>query len=129
MIEIIARFATKPNFVEYGEKKEGVQNDLIEPHREICRALYQLNSKLTFSQTDMKTVLTEVADPVKWPRPLTSIETVDFAERMAKRLRRMCRHLAQSKIKNVQWALSLLDEDVPDVKKRPDAAPLRRPRV
>ena len=115
MIEIIARFATMPNFVEYGEKKEGVQNDLIEPHRDMFRALYQLNPKLTFSQTGMKTVLTKVADqkgPVRWPRPLTSIETVDFAERMAKQLRRMCRHLAQSKIKKVQWALSILDGDV-----------------
>ena len=70
--EIIARFAAQPNLTEYSEKKHGIQNDLIEPHRDMFRALHQLNRKLRFNQTDMNTVLTKVVDqkgPVSWPRP------------------------------------------------------------
>jgi hypothetical protein len=67
--ETIARFAAQPNLAEYDEKKQAIQNYLIEPHRDMFRALYQLNRKLTFNQTDMNTVLTKVADqkgPVSW---------------------------------------------------------------
>jgi hypothetical protein len=116
LTEIIARFCTKPSFLVYPETEKGVQRSLIEPHGKFFRELYGINRSLTFSQSDVKGVLVKVAAKNGnscWPRELTTTEISDFSQRVAKRLRIMCRHLSQSHRKKVAWALLLLGDGEP----------------
>jgi hypothetical protein len=116
LTEIIARFSTKPSFLVYSESEKGVQRHLIEPHTNFFRELYGINRSLTFSQSSIKGVLAKVAATNGnscWPRELTKEEVSDFSERVARRLRLMCRHLSQSHRKKVAWALKLLGDEGP----------------
>lgn len=117
---IMQKYATVPDFIQYGENGGYKLNrGRILALREMWRELRSHHESLSWSQRDGEQIFKCVAEKARdiWPRRLTSEEESDYAHRMSKRFRLMCRHIKQSYAKhaNTAWLKQLWGNHQQDI--------------
>jgi hypothetical protein len=116
VVDIVAKHATVPDFIKYGEdmNKTQVSKKLIAGHKGMWQEIKKVHNRMTFNQSEMIDVFKQVANrngkSGVWPRELTDTEIASMAEAMAKRFRVMVRHICQGLVKKRTWALDLFEK-------------------
>ena len=121
LVDCLARFAKKPDFIEYGTGMAGARTSKtgIMKYDNMWRAMKQETGSIpTLTKAEAKLVATTLYDRVKdtWKRHLSKEELQTWLDSIPLRLRTMSRHLNQALLKNTKWAECMFkDQNVGDL--------------
>ena len=104
----IAAHALVPDFLKHKEHLNSkLDANRIKRKSAMWRDIYSLTRDLSFTQSEGKRIMTQVAAKCKdvWPRELTPDEAADWVPSASKQFRAMARHVAQSLVKKKQLGL------------------------
>ena len=110
LVHILAAYISSPVRVSYGERlgRSRLDARVLVTHAPLLQALRRLQPNLSFSQAPMKAALAEVAEQNAVTWRLTPGEIDKFSEKVAKRIRTMCAHMAAAQRKNPKWVEKVL---------------------
>ena len=132
----LAPHAPTPDWLKYGENmgKSKVDFRTLVAMRQVWRDLCRIHPGLVLNQKQAVDLMHHVAriNKQSWARSLTAEEEVDYAQRMAKRLRTALKHLRSTFVKHpgTAWLKKIFDDDVTPALgtvKRAAAAGMKRP--
>ncbi len=101
------RYADESKTVTAGKLQRGL--DGVEGHHDLLAALKKLQSNLSFPQTTVKGSLDLIHERHGQKWRMTSTEHADWKETLARRIRNLCRAVAQGELKSAssKWVRSL----------------------
>jgi hypothetical protein len=116
--DVLAKFATSPWFLKYPEnEKAGIQKSTVTNHAAMVKELKVIQPNLSFTKQVLQRSLRNIASSdtaATWP--LTDTEREDWAVKMEKRVKVLCRHVSQGLLKakhsksKTNWLLKLFDD-------------------
>jgi len=111
-VEAIAPFATQISWLQYNENisKARLQLSVLKKHQSFLQAMQAVCPSLTFRQKDLEAVLKEVRkqQQSKWKDVLLADEEAAWDRTMARRMRRMLRHISAGIRSGRPWATEIL---------------------
>jgi hypothetical protein len=129
LCDVLSEFALGPWWLKYPEHcKSGIQKSTVTNHGPLLVKLRDLQPNLSFTKTACVRAFTTIVNhenAMSWP--LTDDERADWITKMEKRLRVLCRHVAQCILKTkrsgskTHWLLKLFDKKDLDSKKDSDS--------
>ena len=106
VVSVVARFATSPSWLGYGQKTDHKTAEKLKP---MILELRQLQENLSFSQKMMLAVMAKVF--AKNKLKVVGSDASSWPVVTATRFRTLLRHVVQSFLKKTVWALDLLGKD------------------
>lgn len=106
--DIVSPYATTARWLQYAERDdEGIDAKVIKKFWPMILELEKLQSNLAFKKTTTEEAMDLILSNAAWKAKLEQKDHNDWRNTMAARLRVLCRHTQQSKLKDVAWLARL----------------------
>jgi hypothetical protein len=116
--DVLAKFATSPWWLKYPEhEKAGIQKSTVSAHAGMVKELKIIQPNLSFTKVVLQRAFRRIVigeTATAWP--LTDEEREDWAVKMEKRVKVLCRHVSQGLLKGKNnkenWLVKLFGDNL-----------------